>query len=218
MSDPPPSDPQPSDPPPSATQPDPQPGDPQPGDLQPDLPDQRPPVWAGVSAGTGLALVAVAALTFLGIVAQGLAVEEDTGAWYQLGIAFLRNLDASPIGLMLVLAVALVAVAVIATPAVDQRADRATTITLGLAAALAVLVAAGTVLGVVTRLHFDSAPGQQITTLTRRVLATFVVRNLGPALVAFGAAAAVMRLRSPRAVPPGPYREDGEPGPAAGPS
>jgi hypothetical protein len=183
------------------------------------------PVWAGLCTGTGLALVAVAALVFLGIVAQGLAVEQDTSVWYRLGIAFLRNLDASPVGLMLIVAVGLVAVPILTGAVGDRRATRQESVALGVAAAIAVLVAMGAVLGVITRLHFDTAPGQEITTVTRRVLATFVVRNLGPALVAFGATVALVRARVPVAVTPSPYGGSGgpgtdpaEPGAGAGPA
>lgn len=167
-------------------------------------PGPTQPTWMGAAGGTGLALIAVAGLTFLGVVAQGFAVEQDTSIWYRLGIAFLRNLDASPIGIMLIVGVALVAVPILAGRNELPRPERQTSIALGLAAAIAVLVALGAVLGVVTRLHFDTGPGQAITTVTRRVLATFIVRNLGPALVAFGATLAVVRLRSPRSVTPAP--------------
>jgi hypothetical protein len=187
----------------------------------PPTPSQPP--WAALCTGTGLGLIIVATLTFLGIIAQGIAIEQDTSVWYRQGIGFLRNLDASPIGLMLIVGVALVGVPVVVADE-TRRAPRSrqTALALGLAAGIALMVAMGAVLGVITRLHFDTGPGQEITTVTRRVLATFVVRNLGPALVAFAAALGVARLGSHRAVTPPPYRGPGaadvEPGAGASPS
>jgi hypothetical protein len=74
----------------------------------------------------------------------------------------------------------------------------------------------GTVLGVITRLHFD----RNVTWATRWVLATFAVRSMGPALVAFGLAMAAAPARLPRPVTAAPYAEDGgsepEPGPGTG--
>jgi hypothetical protein len=177
----------------------------------------------GIVTGAGLGLAVVSALALAGVLAQGFAVEQDTSTLYKLGIAFLRNLDATPIGLMLIVAVALVLAPAIAGATASRRQDRQATVTFGLVAIVAVLVTAGAVLGVVTRLHFDTGPGQQITTITRRVLATFLIRTMGPALVAFGAALAGMPVRFPRPVTAAPYAEasgddaDPEPGPAADP-
>jgi hypothetical protein len=188
---------------------------------EPSLPPPAPPAWAGLATGTGLGLAVVSALSLIGIVAQGLAVVQKTSFFYKLGIAFLRNLDATPIGLMLVVALALVLAPALTGATTSRGQDRQATIAFGLVAVVAVLVAAGAVLGVVTRLHFDTGPGQEITTVTRRVLATFLVRSMGPALVAFGAAVVGMPVRFPRPVTAAPYAEDGgadpEPGTAADP-
>jgi len=173
------------------------------------------PGWAGISIGAGLALAAVAALAIVGVIAQGFAVSEDTGVAYKMGIAFLRNLDYTPAGIMALLAVALVAAPTLAGAPITARQQRHSTIAFGLVLAVCLVVVFGTVLGVITRLHFDT----DLDAATRRVLATFVVRSMGPAIIAFGAAMAVLP-RFPRAVTPPPYAEDGgaapEPGPGAG--
>lgn len=181
---------------------------------QPDVPS-----WAAASVGAGLALAVIAALSVVGILAQGFAVEQNTGVLYKLGIAFLRNLDATPVGLMSILAVALVAAPAIAGVPVGARNRQAAT-AFAVVLLTCLVVIFGTILGVVTRLHFDQGPNQQITAATRRVLATFVIRSMGPALVAFGAAIALLPGRLPRAVTPAPYAEgdgaDVEPGPGTG--
>jgi hypothetical protein len=104
-------------------------------------------------------------------------------------------------------------------PVGRQNRQAATAFALVLVTCLIVIF--GTVLGVVTRLHFNQGPGQQITTATRRVLATFVIRSMGPALVAFGAALTLLPARFPRPVTPAPYADGGDSpadgGPAAGP-
>jgi hypothetical protein len=178
-----------------------------------------PPAWVAITTGAGLGLAAVSGLSLLGIVAQGLAVEQKTSLLYKLGIAFLRNLDATPLGLMLIVALGLALAPTIAGATASRRQDRQATITFAIVAIVAIVVAAGAVLGVVTRLHFDTGPGQEITSVTRRVLATFLVRTMGPALVAFGAAVAGLPVRFPRPVTAAPYAEDSgvdpQPGAAA---
>ncbi|MEY2568451.1 MAG: hypothetical protein QOE35_2980 [Actinomycetota bacterium] len=189
----------------------------------PASPEAPPSPWAGVSIGAGLALAAIAALSILGVIAQGFAVEQqNTGVVYKLGIAFLRNLDATPAGLMAVVAVALVAAPAIAGVPAAGRQNRQAAVAFVLVLLTCLIVIFGSVLGVVTRLHFDQGPGQQITSATRRVLATFVVRAMGPALVALGAAVALLPARFPRPVTAPPYADAGDDapdgGPAAGPA
>jgi hypothetical protein len=171
--------------------------------------------WAGISIGAGLALATIAALSLVGIIAQGFAVSERTGLAYKLGIAFLRNLDYTPAGIMALVAVALVAAPAVAGAALTARQHRQSTVALGLVVAVCLVVVFGTVLGVITRLHFD----KDLDAATRRVLATFVVRSMGPAIIAFGATMAVLP-RLPRPVTAPPYADDGgtapEPGPGTG--
>jgi hypothetical protein len=166
------------------------------------------PGWAGISIGAGLALATVAALSLVGVIAQGFAVSERTGLVYKLGIAFLRNLDYTPAGIMAILAVALIAAPAVAGGPLTARQHRQSTVAFGLVVAVCLVVVFGTVLGVITRLHFD----KDLDAATRRVLATFVVRSMGPAIIAFGATMAVLP-RLPRPVTPASYAESG--GPAA---
>lgn len=172
--------------------------------------DEQQPSWAGVSIGAGLALAIVAALSLAGVIAQGLAVSERTGLGYKMGIAFLRNLDATPVGIMALLAIALVvAPGLTGTPVTDrQRSMVAAAFAVVLVSCLVVVF--GSVLGVITRLHFD----KDLDAATRRVLATFVVRSMGPAVIAFGAALTLVP-RLPRPVTPPPY--SGDDGAGAGP-
>jgi hypothetical protein len=175
--------------------------------------------WAGVSIGAGLALAAVAALSLVGVLAQGFAVSERTGVAYKMGIAFLRNLDATPVGLMALVAVALVAAPSLAGVPVTERQRRQVAAAFATVLVVCLVVVFGSVLGVITRLHFD----EDLDAATRRVLATFVIRSMGPAVVAFGAALAIVP-RLPRPVTPPPYSGDGgadadpepEPGPGTG--
>ena len=172
------------------------------------------PGWAGVSIGAGLALAVVAALSIVGVVAQGFAVSERTGVAYKMGIAFLRNLDATPVGIMALVAVALVSAPLLVGAPVTDRQRRAVGATFAVVLAVCLVVVFGSVLGVLTRLHFD----EELDAATRRVLATFVVRSMGPAVVAFGAALALVP-RLPRPVTAPSYAGDGgtepEPGPGA---
>lgn len=182
-----------------------------------------PSNWTGLATGAALALAVVSALALLGVLAQGFSVEQDAGLAYKMGIAFLRNLDATPVGLMALVVVALIAAPAAAGIAGDGRQNRQAAIALTVVLCACLVVIFGTVLGVITRLHFDQGPGQAVTSATRRVLATFVVRSMGPALVAFGAALAVLPIRFPRPATPAPYADgggadadDAEPGPGTG--
>jgi hypothetical protein len=173
------------------------------------------PGWAGVSIGAGLALAAVAVLSIVGVIAQGFAVSERTGIAYKMGIAFLRNLDATPVGLMALVAVALVTAPSLAGAPVTERQRRQMAAAFAAILVVCLVVVFGSVLGVITRLHFDN----DLDAATRRVLATFVVRSMGPAVIAFAVALALVP-RLPRPVTPPPYAESGgpepEPGPGAG--
>ena len=180
--------------------------EPQPEPAPPVAPATLTPAWVPILGGTALALAIVAALAFLGIVAQGFAVQQRLNTFDKLGVAFLQNLDDTPLGVMLVLAVVLVMLPVVVDAVRDARDDRRAQLTLAIVAVVAALVAVAAVAGVLTRLRLDDARGQEVTSATRRALATFVVRNLGTALVALGACLGAMRLRqgSPRSVTPPP--------------
>jgi hypothetical protein len=172
---------------------------------------EHEPGWAGVSIAAGLALAAVAALSIAGVIAQGFAVSERTGVGYKMGIAFLRNLDATPVGIMALLALVLVAAPGLTGAAVTDRQRSMVAATFAIVLVSCLVVVFGSVLGVITRLHFD----KDIDAATRRVLATFVVRSMGPAVVAFGAALALVP-RLPRPVTAPPYAENDGPEPEPG--
>jgi hypothetical protein len=173
--------------------------------------EQEQPGWAGVSIGAGLALAAIAALSLVGVFAQGFAVSERTGVAYKMGIAFLRNLDATPVGLMALVALALVAAPSLAGAPVTARQRRHVAIAFVTVLVVCLVTVYGSVLGVITRLHFD----KDLDAATRRVLATFVIRSMGPAVVAFGAALALV-ARLPRPVTAPPYAESDGPEPEPG--
>jgi hypothetical protein len=151
--------------------------------------------WAGVSIGAGLALAAVAALSLVGVLAQGFAVSERTGVAYKMAAPSLAGVP------------------------VTERQRRQVAAAFATVLVVCLVVVFGSVLGVITRLHFD----EDLDAATRRVLATFVIRSMGPAVVAFGAALAIVP-RLPRPVTPPPYSGDGgadadpepEPGPGTG--
>jgi hypothetical protein len=68
-------------------------------------------------------------------------------------------------------------------------------------AGLAVLIAIGGVLGVPARLNIIDAQNGKVTPVVRRVLFTFVIRNVGTAMVALVAALAGVRVRfAPRRI------------------
>ena len=160
--------------------------------------------WTALLTGTGLALAVVSALAFLGIVAQGFAVQQRLNVFDRLGVAFLQNLDDTPLGLMLIVATVIITLPVVVDAVRDARDDRRAQLALAVIVVVAALVAVAAVVGVVTRLRLDDARGQEVTSATRRALATFLVRNLGTALVALGACLPALRLRSPSSVTPPP--------------
>ena len=162
------------------------------------------PNWAGLLTGTGLALAIVSALAFLGIIAQGFAVQQRLNLFDRLGVAFLQNLDDTPLGLMLIVATVVITLPVVLDAVRDARDDRRAQLALVLIALVAALVAVAAVVGVLPRLRLDDARGQEVTSATRRALATFLVRNFGTALVALGACLPALRLRSTRTVVPPP--------------
>lgn len=162
------------------------------------------PPWVPILTGAGLALAVISALALVGIVAQGFAVRQRLNAFDKLGVAFLQNLDDTPLGIMLILAIVLVALPAALNAVTDTRDDLRAQLTLVIVVLVAALVAVAAVAGVVTRLRLDDARGQAVTNATRFALLTFLVRNFGAAMIAVGAALGVMRLRSPRSVTPSP--------------
>ena len=165
-----------------------------------------PPLWVGLVTWVAVALVALVALQVIGIIFQAGSLKA-TGLTYsdKLGYAFLQNLDQAPLGLELLAAVVLVLLPVIARQRTTGSQDRAAMIVLVGTAALGLLIAIGGIIGVPARLHIIDLQNQKVTSVVRRVLFTFVVRNVGTAVLAGAAAIAAVRVRfAPRATVPPP--------------
>jgi len=169
----------------------------------PDTPSTEPkPTTSplvGLVSWCGLALAILAALEVVAIVAQGVAIKQaNLGSLYKLGYAFLTNLDAVPLGLILLVAVVLVVLPKLAGQPTDDAHDRQAAFTLGLAASFALLIVIGAILGVTARIRVDHLRSAAVTSLTWRVLISYLIRNMGTALVAFVAAGIALRTRFDR--------------------
>ena len=159
----------------------------------------------------GLALAVLATLEVVAIVAQGVAIRQASlGPIYRLGYAFLTNLDAVPLGLILIGAVVLVLLPVLTGHATTEGQDRQAAFTLGLAASFSLLIVVGAILAVAARVRVDHIRGAAVTSLTWRVLISYLIRNLGTALIALVAALVALRTR----FGPPPARSDPDAGSA----
>jgi hypothetical protein len=166
-------------------------------DAAPIAPAGEPTAWAGWLNGTAWALTVLVALQLLGIVAQGLTLTgQNVNRVHKIGFIFLRDLDAVPLGIMLIAAVVLVSLPVLARRAVTGRQERSAVRLLGVVGVLALLVALGALLAVPADLRIADVQNQDVTAVRRWFLTTFLIRNLGTALVAFAAAAAALRARA----------------------
>ena len=153
----------------------------------------------GLLGWCGLALAILAALEVVAIVAQGVAIRQaNLGSLYRLGYAFLTNLDAVPLGLILLVAVVLVVLPKVAGQPTNEAQDRQAAFTLGLAASFALLIVIGSALGVAARIRVDHLRSAAVTSLTWRVLISYLIRNLGTALIALIAASIALRSRFER--------------------
>ena len=156
----------------------------------------------GLLSWCGLALAILASLEVVAIVAQGVAIKQaNLGPLYRLGYAFLTNLDAVPLGLILVVAVVLVVLPKVAGQVTDEAQDRQAAFTLGLVGAFALLIVIGSILAVASRIRVDHLRHAAVTSLTWRVLISYLIRNLGTALVALVAAGLALRSRFERPTP-----------------
>jgi len=152
-----------------------------------------------LAANIALALAVCAGLELLLTIALGLAVDVNRLSQVsRIGYAFLTQLEKSPLGLFLVLAAAAAAIAAKwASP--ESTAGRRAGITAGLVMGFAVVLGIGTALALVARFDVaDLVASQKVDSVTRRVLAIFVVRNLGAAAIAIVVASTAVRTR-PRA-------------------
>jgi hypothetical protein len=84
----------------------------------------------------------------------------------------------------------------------DEAHDRQAALTLGLAGSYALPIVIGDIFGVPARIRVDHLRSAAVTSLTRGVLISYLIRNLGTALVALVAAGIALRTRFER--PPGP--------------
>ncbi len=149
-------------------------------------------------AGTGLALAALAALEVLGTITVGFAVKVSRLNFpSRQGYAFLTQLEKSPVGLLLVVAAVLGALATL-RPRPDGRTAQLSTLALWVVIAGAAILGIGTILAVLARFRIAELPqSQPIDAITRRVLVVFVIRNFGAAVVALlVAVGAVFTLRA----------------------
>lgn len=156
----------------------------------------------GLLGWCGLALAILAALEVVAIVAQGVAIKQaNLGSIYRLGYAFLTNLDAVPLGLILLVAVVLVVLPKLAGRPTDEAQDKQAAFTLGLVGAFSLLIVIGAILAVASRIRVDHLRHAAVTSLTWRVLISYLIRNLGTALIALLAAVISLRARFERPVP-----------------
>lgn len=190
----------------------------EPSEDHPDAPPTEPKPAAsplvGLVSWCGVALAVLAALEVVAIVAQGVAIKQaNLGSLYRLGYAFLTNLDTVPLGLMLLVAVVLVVLPKLAGRPTDDAHDRQAAFTLGLAGSFALLIVIGAILGVAARIRVDHLRSAAVTSLTWRVLISYLIRNLGTALVALVAAGLALRTRFDRPAPSAPSPEAVTPSP-----
>lgn len=142
-----------------------------------------------IMATTGLGLAVLALAELLGTITVGLAVNVDRMNFpTRQGYAFLTQLEKSPVGLVLIVAAALAAIATLRSA--DPKLSRAA---LWVAVGAGVLLGLGTLLSVMARFRVaDLAASQPVDSLTRRVLVVFVIRNFGAAVLAVSIAAGAL--------------------------
>ena len=180
-------------------------------DAAPTEPTTATSPLVGLVSWCGLALAVLAALEVVAIVAQGVAIKQaNLGSLYRLGYAFLTNLDTVPLGLILLVAVVLVVLPKLAGQPTDDAHDRQAAFALGLAGSFALLIVIGSILGVTARIRVDHLRSAAVTSLTWRVLISYLIRNMGTALLALVAAGIGLRTRFDR---PDPVAETVTPSP-----
>jgi hypothetical protein len=163
-----------------------------------------PPLWVSLATWAALVLTALVALQVVGIVAQAVALGSEAKQLTfsdRLGYSFLQNLDQAPLGVELLIAVLLALAPVIARAPTTASQDRSAQIVLVGVAGLALLIAIGGIIGVPARMHIIDLQKGKVTGVVRWVLFTFVIRNVGTALLAMVVALAAVRVRfTPRRV------------------
>lgn len=179
----------------------------------------EPAPYAGLLPWIALGLAVIGSLQILGAVLAGLTVRLDArlGTAYKVGTSLLTSLDAFPVGLVFVAAAALIAVAGAAPRASGERTRVAAvaSLALGITAGFSFVLLFLPVLAALARLEAIELAGQTVTSTIRWVLATFVVRHSGTALVAFIASIVMIRSRldlGPVQSPPPPADAEGATG------
>jgi hypothetical protein len=161
-------------------------------------PAPAPPLWVGLLTWVAVAIVALVFLQLIGIVWQASTLGEQAPTLNfsdRLGYAFLQNLDQAPLGLELLLAVVLVLVPIILRVPTSKAQDRGAQIVLMGTVGIAFLIAIGGIIGIPARTHIIHMQKGKVTGVVRTVLFTFVMRNVGTAVLAMIAAAAAVRVR-----------------------
>lgn len=131
-----------------------------------------------------LAIAGIALLEMIGTMTVGLAVNVRRMNFpIRQGYAFLTHLEKSPIGLALIVAAVLGAIAVFRRRAGEP--PTAQRVALWLVIAASVVLAIATILSVMARFRVaELVATQPVDSLTRRVLVVFVIRNFASAVAA----------------------------------
>lgn len=159
-------------------------------------PGPPPPLWVSLVTWVGVAIVALVLLQIVGIFFQASALNVSRLSYSdRLGYTFLQNLDQGPLGFELLIAVLLMVAPVAARQRTSAGQDRAAQTVILVVAVLAFIIIIGGIIGVPARQHILKLSNQKMTPVIRRVLYTFVIRNVGTALLALGAAVAAIRVR-----------------------
>ena len=155
-----------------------------------------PPLWVTLATWVATALVVLVLLEIVGVFLQASALDVSRLTYTdKLGYTFLQNLDQAPIGFELLVAVLLVVAPVAARQRTTIGQDRAAQTVILVSAILAFIIVIGGIVGVPAREHIIKLSNQKMTPVIRRVLWTFLVRNVGTALLALATAVAAVRVR-----------------------
>jgi hypothetical protein len=161
-------------------------------------PTPAPPMWVGLVTWAALVLVVLVVLQVVGIIGQATALGAQAKTLTfsdRLGYSFLQNLDQAPLGLELLFAVLLALTPAMARRPTTKGQDSAAQFVLVGVAAVALLIAIGGIIGVPARVHIIHQQKGDVTGVVQWVLFTFLVRNVGTAILAMAAALAAVRIR-----------------------
>jgi hypothetical protein len=147
-----------------------------------------------------LAIAVLALAEVIGMFTVGLAVNVKRMSFpIRQGYAFLTDLEKSPIGLALIAAAVLAAIAVARRD--DEESANVTRAALWVIVGVSAILGIATILAVLARFRVgEIAPDQRVDSITRRVLVVFVIRNFGSAIVAILIALSSLFRGNPTAV------------------